>query len=1113
MLKKTISLIIVLILLCISCAGAAYYFLVAVHSGEEIRQENIRKILAMESPVYYRDGESKIGVFFRDAHRQYIPYEILPKNFVNAIVAAEDNKFFTHHGFDINGIIRAMLVNIKAGRIVQGGSTITQQTAKNLFKRKSRSFRSKFKELLFALRLEYHYPKEKILEFYANQFYVSGNGHGIGVAAKYFFDKDVTELNTLECAFIAGSVKRPNYYNPFIKKDVGAVSLAKNRAMERATYVLRQMYKLGMLDAKEYQKNLNEQLSFNNGRMFYALNTTMDLVKEALATPEIETALNDYGIDNVATSGIRVFTTVDKGLQESTLRALRRELSRLDIRLGGYDNKEVQQKYSTLSSVGNEDIVPGTFLFGTVEAIDRSPAASIHVSFSDQNKLPFGKGIIDEKALQQFLSSLVKWQHQRWTEARPADIQAFLDTIHVGDTVYASIREIDPGSGRIYLDLEKYPEIQGAVLVVKEGTIRAMAGGMENYFYNRALAARRPVGSVIKPLVYAAALQLGWNNVDTLNNERDLFLFANQAYFPRPDHLSPHARISMSWAGVHSENVATVWLLYHLCDQLSPAQFKELIAHLGLDQGPEEPYAYYQQRIRDKYGILVDRDSLLRAAFKKAVTEIGTDLIFSGGLQEYEFLKTLHYGLNFDTFLAETDRLSAPEYEAGERARTLIAREREIRREILARNYLRFMQLAKELQQFAQSFPDMTAEPGGRLYHEKTSNSYVYGTKSPAAGDWEEISHHALSMILSAYDEAERKQFLDSIHIEEKVRVGTLLNLENTMNREYKILAAKRPYSTEVLHSIDDFRVLAGLHYMVSLGRELGITSKLDPVLSFPLGSNVITLFEAARIYEGLTTGAVSQYEGDRASGEFAIIDRIEDSDGEVIYTRSQSCKQVFAPAISLAVSDILRNVVRLGTGNYAYSNVRMHSMDPVTEEQLKQLDLRVPLFGKTGTANNYNNATFLGAVPAISKNAGELSTQNGYIVAAYVGFDNNMPMVRNSTHITGSSGALPLWSQVANDILLEERYGENLDLIDILFLAGATGERPEVPLSLPDLGQITLPVDRGTGLPRPASSAQGQPKNSNSGTVITTFGKISKQGELEPARHFMPYWRSGQTN
>ena len=185
MIKKFFLFLIFLSFVCITAAGFgayALYYLIVLHPGPEIEARNIQAILGQESPVFYNDNTTKLGVFFDEAHRQYVKFADIPHDFVNALVAAEDNQFFTHFGFDILGIGRAMLKNIEAGRIVQGGSTLTQQTAKNLFKRSERSFKAKLKELLFALRLEYHYSKEEIFEFYANQFYVSGNGHALGTS-------------------------------------------------------------------------------------------------------------------------------------------------------------------------------------------------------------------------------------------------------------------------------------------------------------------------------------------------------------------------------------------------------------------------------------------------------------------------------------------------------------------------------------------------------------------------------------------------------------------------------------------------------------------------------------------------------------------------------------------------------------------------------------------------------------------------------------------------------------------------------------------------------------------------------------------------------------------
>ncbi len=1125
---------IVLAILIAAAGGWAYYQYVVINPGEEIKQQNIEKILAMESPVYYRDGQTKIGVFFEDAHRQYLTYEQIPRDFVNAIIAAEDNTFFTHYGINPVGIARAMISNIKAGRVVQGGSTITQQTAKNLFKRKDRSLRSKLKELLYALRLEYHYPKEKILEFYINQFYVSGNGNGLGVAARYYFDKPARDLTLLECAFIAGSVKRPNAYNPFIKKSEEQAARARDLARQRAAYVLGQMYRLGMVDTRHYQETLGREIDFKRGRMFFALNTLMDLVKDALGAPEVEEALSLHGIDNISTSGIRVFTTVDKNLQEKGFYSLRKQLSRLDVRLRGYDPGEIRRQYPDLDKTGPREIRTGDFLFGEITAIDRD-APAVRVSFKKGNKV-VSSGRIDETGLKTVVNDLAKWRKNRWTEAGPEEMADFLDQLKIGDPVFVSIREKDLLADEILLDLEKYPEIQGGLLVLQNGRIRAMIGGMENRFYNRAIAARRPMGSVIKPLVYGAALQLAWNNTDPLNNERNLFLYQNQAYFPRPDHHSPHNKVSMNWAGVKSENLATIWLLHHLCDRLTPAQLREVTDRLDLNRRENESYGNYMRRLRDQQGILVDRKTLLRAAFHLAVSALEPDLIFAGNIKELEQLRKLHFGVDFDNYYAEIETLRGPDYEELSPGRKLrLDREIELRRQLLDRNYLRLRQLLNELQRLAAGETGVTAEPYvplgpgivlksnirlpteileetgpeplGRLYRDWTTGALLYASSRPATGFWEQLDRAAASTLLTGLVEKDPRLFRESVRLEGGFSIATLETLTEYLLKEYSRLSVLPAYSFEVLQTVPDFRILAGLRYLVALSRELGIRSKLDPVLSFPLGSNVITLFEAARIYEGLGTGKESGFAHENAPGSLAIIDRIEDSDGSLIFRPERVNKRVFDPRTTLAVVSILRNVVRFGTGRFADANVRLHSVEAEVEAQLAQLDLHVPVLGKTGTANEFTNAAFVGLVPNVAADARGMTLANGYVIAAYVGFDDNSPMERTNTHITGAGGALPIWTGMANAILLEMNFGEKFDLIDMLFTAAAS-DRPTIPLLNPDLGQIKVKVNPANGLFRPATPLPGETSAAGDAT-ITTFGRITANGELEPERRFRPYWNT----
>jgi penicillin-binding protein 1A len=718
------------------------------------------------------------------------------------------------------------------------------------------------------------------------------------------------------------------------------------------------------------------------------------------------------------------------------------------------------------------------------------------------------------------VDSLVKWEKQRWTEAGERDLQKFLKGFKEGDKVFVSVRKIDRDNNTILLDLEKYPEIQGGLISLKDGTIRAMVGGMENHFFNRAVSAKRPMGSVIKPLVYTAAIQLGWNSIDALDNERNLFVYQKQAYFPRPDHISPHKQVSMNWAGVHSENVATVWLLYHLCDQLTPAQFKVLISHLDLDQRDYESHASYRQRLRDTLGILVDREELYRAAFRQAVINLEPDLIFSGKLDQYQYLKKMQYGADFDSFLEEVEDLQGPGYESETLRQQQIRKEKNIRQQILKNNYLHHVKLMQELG-FLRTRLSGKAESNdfdapqvflGQFYRDPLNDTIIYASGTDENSSWQwlspaEIQAELHPLSLARFRKNFQDDFWDNLLVEGQISLSTLQTLQGAVQAEFDRLSSLPPYSFEVLSLIPDFRVLAGLRYVTALGRALNIRSELEPVLSFPLGSNVISLLEAAMTYQAMITGHITVNGTDDTIDELAIIDHIENAEGETIFVPERQNVTVIDAKTSMAVSDILQNVIKFGTGQYAFKNVRLHSHNSEIEQQLTQLNLPVPLLGKTGTANRFTNSAFAGAIPGPHAEHNGFATENGYIVAAYVGFDNNDPMVRHSTHITGASGALQLWTRMANAILLEKEFGTGLDLIDLAFstdpVTGDTGLR----LIQPDIGQKIIPVNPATGLP--VGRQYGGGDFNHPETSVLTFGTFLPGGEIQPARNFQPFWNN----
>ncbi|MCL2789264.1 MAG: transglycosylase domain-containing protein [Desulfobulbus sp.] len=1062
------------------------YYLVAMVPAPEIEESAISEILARESPVYYRNGQDKLGVLFEDVHRQYLTYNEIPKYFVKALTAAEDSQFFSHFGVDVPGIVRAMLVNLKAGKVVQGGSTITQQTAKNLFKRESRDLQAKIKELLYALRLEHKYSKEKIFEFYANQFFVSGNGHGLGVAARYFFDKEPKDLTLLECAFIAGSVKRPNYYNPFLRQNLANTAEVRQRTEERVRYVLGQMRKNGMLSDEEYSRLNIGDLVFRQGRMSYAQSTAMDLVREGLSIPFIADILEQNGIANIATSGARIITTLDPEMQRRTVHGLRRHLSQLDVRLRGYDRSMVQAEYKAMEYQGDEERLPGNFVFGTIREIDETHTTEVRVHCNDGRF----EGIIDATGLSRLADAYARFSRGAQT-ATPADRKALIRQLKADDKVYVSVREKDE-HGKMLLDLERYPQVEGAAFVLQEGAIRAMSGGMSNLNFNRATTAKRLMGSTFKTFLFAAALQLGWSPVDLLNNTRDTFIFMNRPYAPQPDHESPFGKVSLSWAGVTSENVAAVWLLYHLTDHLTSPMIRELAAKVDMaprigEDGRSEEYQHYRERMRDYFGILLSRQYADYAAFGSAVRVLQPDFVFEHRDEEYTLLTQMRYD-EFQQLRSLVSALTAYRQALGGSMRPLNPQDA-----------------------FDAPVMPATADGAGRLVQD-TNGRYIFTLRQDLPANWIPLSTQEVIDRLVALAPGQFDAFwLEQVQLEGKISATTIQQVNMQLRSEREKLNPDKLYSLDVLGEVRDFRVMLGLQYLVQLAKECGINSKFEPVLSMALGSNVVSLSELTRTYETLITGsrhdaadaptlAQSELDGHVDPDGAAIIDRIETPDGVVVYSRQVYKTPVLDAKSSAAVGNILQNVIPYGTGRYAVEHVRLQSDDPGRAKMLVKLNQSYPLMGKTGTANDYRNAAFVGYVPVLAPDQSGLSLQGGYTVGVYAGYDNNAVMAQRGFRVTGAQGALPAWSAIAQAILDTEKIADRLDPVDLTFNGLA--------LQYPDVRQVFMPVDprQGGAMTGSAGLRQSTPPGP---PASLCFGAVGSSGKFEPERLFIPYWKN----
>lgn len=183
--------------------------------------------ITRQPSITFLDREGRILASYGDIYGQSIRYEQLPKNLINAVITTEDRRFFSHVGIDLRGIARALIVNLKAGKVVQGGSTITQQLAKNLFLSPERSLTRKLHEAILSLWLEFRFSKEQILSIYLNRVYLGSGTYGVQAASEKYFNKRVEELNLYECALIASLLKAPSKYNPISNPKLSDVRTKK----------------------------------------------------------------------------------------------------------------------------------------------------------------------------------------------------------------------------------------------------------------------------------------------------------------------------------------------------------------------------------------------------------------------------------------------------------------------------------------------------------------------------------------------------------------------------------------------------------------------------------------------------------------------------------------------------------------------------------------------------------------------------------------------------------------------------------------------------------------------------------------------------------------------
>ena len=455
-------------------------------------------------PMVVYDAEGTVIAELGAERRYPVAIEDMPKHVYQAVVAVEDARFYEHSGIDPWGIARAMVANIKAGRMVEGGSTLTQQLVKVIYLTPERKLKRKIKEAIIAYRLDKELSKEKILELYLNQVNFGRGAYGIQAAAINYFGKNVKDMTIAEAAMVAGIPKGPSIYAPHLNM---------KKSINRRNHVLKRMRELNYITEEEYNEALNEEVILAESvplRLRYA-GYFMDYVHKFIE--------EELKIEDAQNKGIKVFTTLNLDYQIAAEKALLTNLMAIGKREGykgalgkllednDTDVEMSEEEMAVIESAEQQD--NGTKLIrldnnipSYLEELNYKKAVITKVEKNKLNILLYDNstGIINYKENEWISNYNGKW------------VTNFTKIFEENDVIYVSFKK-KVKNNNVYL-IEQNPPLEGAIVSInpQTGEIYAMVGGMSYFksFFNRAVQARRQVGSTFKPLVYATAYESGY---------------------------------------------------------------------------------------------------------------------------------------------------------------------------------------------------------------------------------------------------------------------------------------------------------------------------------------------------------------------------------------------------------------------------------------------------------------------------------------------------------------------------------------------------------------------------------------------------------------------------
>lgn len=507
----------------LAISGAALYLSHNLPSINSIRQ------VELQIPLRIYSADNKLIAEFGEMRRSPIAYEDIPTDFINALLAAEDDSFRHHYGIDLKSLLRAVLELVTTGHKQSGGSTITMQVAKNYFLTNEQTYIRKAREILLALKLEQELSKEEILSLYINKIFLGYRSYGIEAAAQAYYGQSIKDLSLAQMATLAGLPKAPSANNPIANP---------KRSLERRNWILSRMYTLGMITKERYEIARAEP----------------ETAKRHEATPEISAPyiaelirlemVEKYG-EAAYTDGYQVTATITSPLQEAATQALRKGLLEYDRRHGYRGPEQTAIPRQNWHAVLKEQKNIGPLEPAIVTAIENQNITIL----TQRDQL-----------------ETITWDNMKW--ARPylsANGMGPLPTspnniVKVGDLIRVQYNDGVP-------QLSQVPKAESALVSLnsKTGAVEALVGGFsfEQSSYNRVTQAKRQPGSSFKPFIYSAALDAGFTAASRINDAPIVIDDGseNKKWKPKNDGNRFLGPISLREGLYRSRNLVTIRLL------------------------------------------------------------------------------------------------------------------------------------------------------------------------------------------------------------------------------------------------------------------------------------------------------------------------------------------------------------------------------------------------------------------------------------------------------------------------------------------------------------------------------------------------------------------------